>query len=327
MRQIKYIDQWLAMIACSVMATAALAQEYPNKPVRIVVPFSAGGLTDVLARGLGEELGRKWKQPVLVDNRPGANTIIGARLVADAAPDGYTILMANDPTLSANQYLYSKLPYDPVKDFTPVINLVKTEQVLVVNKNSPYQTLEELIASAKKSPEKITYGSYGVGSKAHLDTEAFAKLANVKFNHIPYKGVADVVLGLLSGQIDFGLTGISPALEHIKSGDLRALAISSPKRRTLFPNLPTFAEKGMPEFESVAWFGLVVPNGTPKAIIDKIAADASQALRRPEFEERYVTGVGLELANQGPIDFASFLVKDRMQYKTRIRAANVKLDY
>lgn len=193
-----------------------------------------------------------------------------------------------------------------MKDFTPVINLVKTEQVLVVNKNSPYQTLEDLIASAKKSPEKITYGSYGVGSKAHLDTEAFAKLANVKFNHIPYKGVADVVLGLLSGQIDFGLTGISPALEHIKSGDLRALAISSPKRRTLFPNLPTFAEKGMPEFESIAWFGLVVPNGTPKAIIDKIAADASQALRRPEFEERYVTGVGLELANQGPIDFASF---------------------
>jgi tripartite-type tricarboxylate transporter receptor subunit TctC len=309
------------------MSTVAMAQGYPNKPVKIIVPFSAGGLTDVLARGLGEELGRKWKQPVIVDNRPGANTIIGARLVADAAPDGYTILMANDPTLSANQYLYSKLPYDPVNDFTPVINLVKTEQILVTNKKSPYRTLEDLVNAAKKNPGKITYGSYGVGSKAHLDTEAFAKLANVKFNHIPYKGVADVVVGLLSGQIDFGLTGISPVLEHIKSGNLHALAISSPERRSLFPDLPTFAEKGMPEFESVAWFGLVVPKGTPSAIIDKIAADASQILRRPEFEERYVTGVGLELANQGPVDFASFLTKDRKQYEERIRAANVKLDY
>lgn len=327
MRQLQHIGRWLAAITLSVMSTAAMAQGYPNKPVKIIVPFSAGGLTDVLARGLGEELGRKWKQPVIVDNRPGANTIIGARLVADAAPDGYTILMANDPTLSANQYLYSKLPYDPVNDFTPVINLVKTEQILVTNKKSPYRTLEDLVNAAKKNPGKITYGSYGVGSKAHLDTEAFAKLANVKFNHIPYKGVADVVVGLLSGQIDFGLTGISPVLEHIKSGNLHALAISSPERRSLFPDLPTFAEKGMPEFESVAWFGLVVPKGTPSAIIDKIAADASQILRRPEFEERYVTGVGLELANQGPVDFASFLTKDRKQYEERIRAANVKLDY
>lgn len=327
MRQLQHIGRWFAAITLSVMATAALAQGYPNKPVKIIVPFSAGGLTDVLARGLGEELGRKWKQPVIVDNRPGANTIIGARLVADAAPDGYTILMANDPTLSANQYLYSKLPYDPVNDFTPVINLVKTEQILVTNKKSPYQTLEELVNAAKENPGKITYGSYGVGSKAHLDTEAFAKLANVKFNHIPYKGVADVVVGLLSEQIDFGLTGISPVLEHIKSGNLRALAISSPERRALFPDLPTFAEKGMPEFESVAWFGLVVRQGTPQAIIEKIATDASQILRRPEFEERYVTGVGLELADQGPADFASFLTKDRKQYEERIRAANVKLNY
>ena len=326
MRQTRMV-QWLSAAALSVTCTVALAAtSYPNKPVTIVVPFSAGGLTDVLARGLGEELGRKWKQPVIVDNRPGANTSIGARHVASSAADGYTILMANDPTLSANQYLYSKLSYDPVNDFSPVINLVKTEQILVTPSKSKYTTMEALVEAAKASPGKISYGSYGIGSKAHLDTEAFARLMGVKFNHIPYKGVSDVVVGLLSGQIDFALTGISPVVEHIKKENLRALAISSPERRPLFPDVPTFAEKGLRDFKSEAWFGLVVPRDTPAPVIEKIATDVSQVLSKPAFIERYITGVGLEPLNQGPSAFAKFLEENRHEYKENIAAANVKLD-
>lgn len=321
------IGRWLAVASLALAATSAGAQDFPNKPVRVVIPFSAGGLTDVLMRGLGESLSKKWQQPVIVDNRPGANTIIGAQAVAGAEPDGYTLLMANDPTLSSNQYLYNKLPYDPVNDFVPVANIAMTEQVLVVPGNSPYNTLEEFLRAARANPGKLDYGSFGVGSKAHLDTEAFGRMAGVNFNHVPYKGVADVLVAIQGGQVDFGLTGVSPVVEHIKAGRMKGLAISSPERRPQMPGVPTFREQGFPDYESIAWFGLVAPKGTPDAVVNKIAADVLEAASQPELQQRYITGVGLVFADQGPTEFAAFLEKDRRKYAEKIQAAGVKLDY
>jgi tripartite-type tricarboxylate transporter receptor subunit TctC len=317
------------LLAASALCTGAAhvqAQSFPDKPVRIIVPFTAGGLADVLVRGLGNELTKTWGQPVVVDNRPGANTIIAADATAKSAPDGYTLLMANDPTLSSNQYLYNRLPYDPVKDFVPVVNVAGTLEVLVVSEAFKGKSVADLVAEAKASPGNVTYGSYGPGSKAHLDAEEFARITGVKLNHIPYKGVADVMVAAAGNQIMMAFTGVPPALPMIKGGKLRALAIAAPARSKSLPDVPTFAEVGYPGFESKAWFGLVAPAGTPKAVVDKIAADVQKIIERPDFQDRFITGVGLELINQGPQQYADFLVKDRAEYAKQARTVNVKLD-
>ncbi|MES1977884.1 MAG: tripartite tricarboxylate transporter substrate binding protein [Pseudomonadota bacterium] len=322
----------LKTLAAMLLATAGLingsasAQTFPDKPVRIVVPFTAGGLADVLARGLANELSKTWPQPVVVENRPGANTIIAAEFTARAAPDGYTLLLANDPTVSSNQYLYNKLPYDPVKDFTPVINIAATQEVLVVSEAFKGRTVADLIAQAKARPGQITYGSYGPGSKAHLDAEDFARAAGVKLNHIPYKGVADVMGALISGQIDMSFSGMPPSITMVKGGKVRALAIAAPQRFKLLPDVPTMSEAGVPNFESSAWFGLIAPAATPRAVVEKIAADVAKIISRPDFQEKFISGVGLELLNQGPQKFADFLAKDRAAYAQSVKNVNVKLD-
>lgn len=313
----------LVMLAA---AGPVLAQAYPSKVVKIIVPFPAGGLTDVLARGIGQELTKTWGQQVVVENRPGANTIIAAEVTAKSAPDGHTILMANDVTTSSNQYLYSKLPYDPVKDFATVINIAETVEILVSNPAFQAKTLQELITLAKTKPGIITYGSYGLGSKAHLDMEAVASATGMKLNHVPYKGVADVVPALLGSQIDIGLVGIPSVLPGIRSGKLRAIAYAGKARSPLFPDVPTFAESGLNNIEARAWFGFVVPAATPRAVIDKIAADVSRIVTQPEFSEKFITGVGLNVLNQGPDQFAEFLKTDRADYAVRVKNVNVKLD-
>ncbi len=314
------------LLAVLVVAAPVAAQNFPNKVVRIIVPFPAGGLTDVLARAIGQELTKAWGQQVVVENRPGANTIIAAEVTAKSAPDGYTILMANDVTTSSNQYLYSKLPYDPVKDFATVINIAETVEILVVNPAFPAKTLAELVALAKAKPGNVTYGSYGLGSKAHLDTEAVASATGMKLNHVPYKGVADVVPALMGGQIDIGLVGIPPVISAVKSGKLRAIAYAGKARSPLFPEVPTFAEAGLNGIEARAWFGFVVPAATPRPVIDKIAADVSRIIAQPEFSEKFITGVGLNLLNHGPDQFAEFLKADRADYAVRVKNVNVKLD-
>jgi tripartite-type tricarboxylate transporter receptor subunit TctC len=317
----------LAALALFALASGpATAQTYPSKVVKIIVPFPPGGLTDVLARAIGQELTKSWGQQVVVENRPGANTIIAAEVTAKSAPDGYTILMANDPTVSSNQYLYSKLPYDPVKDFAPVINIAETVEVLVASPAFQPKTLAELIAAAKAKPGEITYGSYGLGSKAHLDTEAMALAAGIKLNHVPYKGVADVVPALMSGQVQIGLVGIPSVLPGIRSGKIRAIAYAGAARSPLFPDVPTFAEAGMPNIVARAWFGFIVPAATPRPVIDKIAADVSRVISQPAFMEKFITGVGLNLLNQGPDQFAEFLKADRADYAVRVKNVNVKLD-
>jgi len=313
------------LIAAILMPGAVLAQVFPDKPVKIIVPFTAGGLVDVLARGVGERLSAGWGQPVVVENRPGANTIIAAEATARSPANGYTILMANDPTLSVNQYLYGKLPYDPVKDLVPVVNIAATAGILLV-RPSLAGSVKELIELARSRPGQMTYGSYGVGSKAHLDAEEFARLAGVKFNHIPYKGVAEILVAVAAGQVDMVFSGIPPAVQLVNSGKLRALAVSAPARSTVLPTVPTFAEAGVPGYESKSWMGLVVPNGTPQPVIDKIAQDVQRIIVRPDFQEKYITGVGLELVNQNPTQFAEFLKGDRSAYAKQVKAIGAKLD-
>ncbi|CAM4029855.1 Bug family tripartite tricarboxylate transporter substrate binding protein [Bordetella tumulicola] len=305
---------------------AAQDEAFPTKMVRIVVPFTAGGLADTVARGLAHELASRWSQSVVVENRPGANTIIAAEYVARSEPDGYTLLMANDPTVSSNQYLYSKLPYDPVKDFTPVVNVVQTREILLVSNDFPAGDVQELIALAKAQPGHLTYGSYGQGSKAHLDAETFSALAGIKMNHVPYKGVTDVMTALVGGQINMAMVGVPPSIPMVKAGKVRLLAVAAPQRIAAFPDTPTFAELGFETMVSQAWFGLIAPAGTPPAVVAKIAADVQQVMRQPAFQHRYVTSVGLEPLDQGPEEFARFLAQDRREYERSIRAVNVKLD-
>jgi tripartite-type tricarboxylate transporter receptor subunit TctC len=325
MKLSKYLISLFALCNALVM-TGAMAQAYPAKPVKIIVPFTAGGLADALARGIAQELSREWSQPVVVENRPGANTIIAAEATAKSPADGYTLLMANDPTLSSNQYLYSRLSYDPVKDFAPVINVAETLQILVAGPAFTGRTLADLIAAAKAKPGEVSYGTFGAGSKAHIDTEAFARQAGVTMLHVPYKGIADVVPALLSSQIQVAVAGVPPVLQLVQSGQLRALAIAAPKRAALLPNVPTFTEAGLNGFNASAWFGLVAPAGTPRAIVDKVAADVSKVITRPEFQKKYISGVGLELLNQGPDQYSEFLKKDRLAYAVQIKNINVKLD-
>lgn len=314
-------------VTLALTAGLSYAQEvFPSKPVKIIVPFPPGGLADNLVRGMAQELTNAWGQPVVVENKPGANTIIAAQATARAPADGYTLLMANDPTVSMNQYLYSKLPYDPEADLIPVINVAETLEVLVVGPAFKGKTLSDLLAEAKAKPGTVTYGTYGPGSKAHIDAESFAKVAGVKLLHVPYKGVADVVPALLSGQVQMAFTGVPPVAQIVKSGKLRAIAIAAPKRSSMLPEVPTFAEVGLPNFHSSAWFGLVAPTGTPRARIDKIAQTVSRIIVTPEFQQKYITGVGLELLNQGPDQFAEHLKKDRAMYGSYINELGVKLD-
>ncbi|CAM3587056.1 ABC transporter substrate-binding protein [Bordetella sputigena] len=307
-------------------AQAAPDETFPAKMVRIVVPFTAGGLADVLARGLAQELGARWSQPVVVENRPGANTIIAAEYVARSQPDGYTLLMANDPTVSANQYLYRKLSYDPVKDFTPVASVAQTREVLLVSKDFPARTLQDLVAQAKARPGHVTYGSYGQGSKAHLDAAALSEQAGIELTHVPYKGVADVMTALVSGQINMAMVGVPPSIPMVRADKVRLLAVAAPTRIAAFPDTPTFAELGFPAMVAQSWFGLIAPAGTPPAVVRKIAEDVRNVVAQPAFQEKFITSVGLEPLGQGPEAFGRFLEKDRQDYEHIIRGLKVTLD-
>ena len=313
-----------ALIAASVSGPVS-AQQFPTKPSKMIVGFPPGGPADVLARPLAEGLSKQWGQPVLVENKPGANSIIATDYVAKQPADGYTLILANDPSLSSNQYLYSKLPYDPVKDMTPVAGVATTTLILVVPASLPVNNLKELIALAKQKGGTLTYGSIGQGSVTHLDAEAFATAAGIKLTHVPYKGTGEVIPALLNGQIDMTLTAIGPSIPHIRSGKFKALAVASQARYPVLPDVPTFAEAGLP-FEARSWFMVAAPAGTPKPVIDKIAADVKRVVETPEYRQKFIDAMGMEPFNLGPAELEVFLQKDRAKYAERVKNANVKLD-
>src|SRR5438552_13835540 len=250
----------------TVCVSGASAQTYPTRPIRLVVPFPAGGTTDILAREVGQRLSMTLGQPVVIDNRPGAAGNIGADLVAKSAPDGYTLLMGTVGTHAINASLYAKMPYDHVKDFAPIILVAGVPNVLVVNPSLPVNSVQELIAYAKANPGKLNFASSGPGTSIHLSGELFKVMAGVQMTHVPYKGSAPALQDLLGGQVQLMFDNLPPSLPHIKAGKLRALAVTSVARSPALPDVPTIAESGLPGFEASSWFGILVPAGTPSAI-------------------------------------------------------------
>jgi len=279
----------LSMLCIAALcAGQALAQAYPTKPVRLVVPFPPGGPTDILGRAIGAKLGELLGQPVIIDNRGGAGGGIGADNVAKSAPDGYSLLLGTTGTHTINPNLYSKLPYDPIKDFAPISLVVKYLNILVVNPKVPAKNVAELIALARQKPGQITFGSAGNGSSNHLTAEMLASMSGVKMQHIPYKGSGPALNDVIAGQIDFMFDQYSTVGPNIKAGKLRAIGIATKERHPLLPDVPTIAET-IPGFEVSPWYAMFAPAGTPKPIIDKLNADLVKVMNSPEIRERMTT--------------------------------------
>ena len=313
-------------VAMSCDGGHAVAQSYPEKtPVRLINSFVAGGGSDTIARVIADGLGKIWGTSVVVENRPGATGFIAAEQAAKAAPDGNTIFMIDPQIMSMNPALFSKLPYDPVKDFAAVINIGQFASVLVASSAFPANSLKETIALAKANPGEVNYGSSGIGSFTHLYQEEFAALAGIKLTHIPYKGNAEVLKAVLGNEIQLTLSGVLTAASPVKQSKIKAIAVGASKRDPLLPDVPTFAEEGIP-FNSVAWLGLAVPSATPRRIVEKLAADVSRVITAKEFQDRFLASLGLEVLNQGPDEFARFLKADRAKYESYVKRVNLRLD-
>jgi tripartite-type tricarboxylate transporter receptor subunit TctC len=306
-------------------ASAAHGQTYPSKVVRIIVPYSAGGPVDTFGRALAQRLQETWGQPVIIDNKPGANEIIGATEVAKAAPDGYTFILATDPTLSQNPFLFAKLPY-ATKDLAPVTRLINVNMALVVPASLPVSNAKEFVAYAKAQKDPLNYGSSGNGNTTHIAMEWFKNIAGFPMTHVPYKGAAPALQDMMGGNIQASFVAASVAEPHIKAGKLKAVAISGKSRSTALPNVPTFAEAGFPDYEATFYIALIAPAGTPSPILEKVAAETKKILFMPEFRAKYMDTFGFEPVGEGPAEFAAFIKKDQELTKKKIQVSNVKLE-
>jgi tripartite-type tricarboxylate transporter receptor subunit TctC len=286
------------------------------------VPFPPGGSTDIATRPVADRVGQALGTSSVVENRAGAGGNIGTEAVAKSAPDGYTVLVTAD-AISSAPHLY-KVTWDPFRDFVPVIQLARQPVVLAVHPSLGVNTVAELVALAKREPG-LGYATSGAGSQQHMAAEWFAAIAGIKLTHVPYKGTGEVLPALAGGQVDIAWTAIGTAVPLIKSGKLKALGVASTKRSPLLPDVPTFAEAGIP-FEARSWFAIAAPAGTPRPVVDRIAADVKRIVESPEYREKYIAGLGLEPFPLGPDQFAAFLVEDRAKYAQRVKNANVRLD-
>ena len=314
---------FVLVLACAVSFTVA-AQEWPSKPVRIIVPFPAGGSADLMPRAVAEKLAQKWGEPVIVDNRPGAAGNIGADAVFRADPDGYTLLSSPPPPLVINKLLYPRLSYDP-DEFVPISVIGAIPNVLLVNPQVPANTVAELIAYAKANPGKLNYASQGSGATSHLTTELFKSMAGgLEITHIPYKGTAPALTDLLAGQVDMMFDNLGVSLPHVRAGKLRALAVASRKRFPGLPDVPALAQT-LPGFESSAWFGIVAPPKTSPAIAEKVAVGVQEALKLPDVRKR-LADLSAEPLGYSPAETAAFMRQEVERWGTVIRAAHVKVE-
>ncbi|HVQ62467.1 MAG TPA: tripartite tricarboxylate transporter substrate binding protein [Burkholderiales bacterium] len=312
---------FLFLLACA----QAPAQSYPSRPVRIVVPYSAGGGTDIVARTVGQKLADKWKQSVIVDNRVGANGIIGADAVAKAPADGYTLLMSSPAEVSTNPHLYANIPYNAERDFAPVSLIAVTPLVVAVNPGVPAKSIQELIALAKEKPASIGFATPGLGSTQHLSGEMLMMTAGIKLVHVPYKGAGQSIPDVIGGQVPMGIYGVLTISQHVKAGRLRMLAVTTPKRSSAYPDLPTLAESGFPGFDTSLWFGLIAPAATPKAVIGKLHDDVIEALNLPDVKAR-IAEQGADIVGDTPAEFTAFIAAESAKYAKIIKQAGVKLD-
>lgn len=311
------------MLVLALAGPTIAQQPYPTRPIHFITPFPPGGSLDPMTRMAAQKLSEKWGQPGVVENRPGGNSIIGTDAVAKAAPDGYTILVAGTPHV-VNSNLFAT-PYDPIKDFEPIATIARSRQVLVVNPSLAVNNLQELIALARAKPGQLNYGSSGTGNTNHLAGELLCSLAGIKMQHVPYKGAGPAITDLLGGQLQLSFHVTISAMPHIKSGKLRAIAISGETRALALPQVPTFAEAGLPAFEIAGWTGMFAPAGTPKAIIDKMSSEMGRILATPEVGDMLVKQ-GLEPYISTPEQFAAILKKDGAKFAKLIKDANIKIE-
>jgi len=319
------IRRLLAFIA-ALAATAALAQgDYPNKPIKLIVPFPPAGGTDTLSRAIAQSITNDTKWTIVVENRPGAGGNIGLDAAAKSPPDGYTIAMGQTANLAVNPALYSSLPFDPLKDFAPIALLSSQPLIVVVSATSPYKSLKDLVDAAKKNPGKVNMASAGNGTIGHIGGEIFQRRAGIKMTHVPYKGAGQAVTDLMGGSVDtiFGNTQSVGGL--VAGGRLRPLAVTSPKRLAAFPDVPTVAESGYPGFEAATWSGLVAPAGTPKPMIDKLNAAANRALASAEIKAKLGEDGSTPLGGT-PKQFADYIKSEHAKWGAAVREAGIKLD-
>jgi tripartite-type tricarboxylate transporter receptor subunit TctC len=314
----------LALVATAA-APQAQAQAFPSKPVTVIVPFPAGGTTDIVARLTAQKLSEAWGQPVIVDNRAGAGGNIGSAMVAKAAPDGYTLLMGTVGTHAINASLYEKMPYDVVKDFAPITNVAAVPNMLVVNPALPVNSVKELIDYGKKNPGKLNMASSGNGTSIHLAGELFKVMTGVQMEHIPYKGSAPALTDLMGGQVQVMFDNMPSALPHVKAGKLRAIAVTTLKRSPAMPDLPTIDEAGVKGFEAASWFGLLAPAGTPKEIVAKVQADVVKAMKTTDLTEK-MAQQGAAAVGNTPDEFAAYIKVELAKWEKVVKASGAKAD-
>jgi tripartite-type tricarboxylate transporter receptor subunit TctC len=310
------------LLAALAPACGAWAEDYPMRPLRLVVPYAAGGSTDVLARMVGQKLTALLAQPVVIDNRTGAGTLIATEIVAHAAADGYTLLMATPP-LAVAPALYPKLAFDVARDFAAITNVAATSNVLVVHPSVPVQTVKDLIALAKASPGKYTFGSSGVGGASHLAVELFRSMAGIDLVHVPYKGGSVAVTDLIGGRLTLMFANLTTVQQHIKSGRLRALAIGTAQRSLVVPDLPTVAAAGVPGYEANNWNGVVAPAGTSRAVIDRLQRAIRLTVDTPDMRQQLLQNAFEPIADT-PAEFARYLATERVKWGAVVRQANVR---
>ncbi len=320
-----------ALVACACAAIAvglgiapAAAQEYPNRPVKVVVPFSPGGAVDGPMRVIAQELSKRLGQQVVVENKPGAGATIGTEVVAKAAPDGYTLLLASQ-TNAISASLYKHLPYDPIEDFAPISLLGREPGVIVVNPSVPAKTLAEFVNYVKANPGKVDFASSGNGSGQHLFAALLAMRAGLKMNHVPYRGSGQATTDLLGGQVQMAIPGTAGMVGHIKNGKLRPLAVTGAKRSPQLPDVPTVIESGYPGFEAYVWMGLLAPKGTPQPIIDKLYREVTAALQTSEVKT-HMASAGIEIVGSTPAEFGAFFRAERDLWAKVVKDTGAKID-
>src|SRR5258706_4644638 len=312
------------LLAAMLMAGAAQAQDFPSRPITLVVPFPPGGVTDPVARLVGVKITESTGQPFIVDNKPGAASIIGAEAVKRAAPDGYTLFFGHFASHTVNPHIYAKLSYDPVADFAPITPIISTQSLLVVPDSSPARSAKELVALSKT--RVLNYASQGIASGGHLLGEMFRVRSGAELNHVPYKGSGPAVQDILAARVDLFFDALITSGPHVKSGRLRALGIASPQRSPQFPDVPTMAEAGYSNMELVAWFGIFAPAGTPRAVVRRLHDEFLKAMRNPEVVDK-LTGQGLDIYTlRSPEEFAALIAADSVKYGRVVREAGIRAD-